>query len=289
MPTGEMSLVVWDVAHGACAMVQHQSPTTGPGRLAMIDSGCSDEWTPSNYIKYVLGRDVLDYLFITNADQDHMSDLDGLFKAGIRVETLHRNSTYTGAEFEAIKAQSGRPLTNDAKRYAALCASHVHPVSAPFNDYMGGITISAYRNDFRVFKNTNDLSLAVFVKFAGFKILFPGDLEKPGWRALLANPEFTAELNGLDILVASHHGRENGFCPEVFDYCQPSAVIISDKPIEHATQETVPDYRQVVTTAGVPVATTGKRRHVLTTRRDGWIQINVDANGYYKIATECHG
>src|SRR5205807_859845 len=108
-------------------------------------------------------------------------------------------------------------------------------------------------------------------KYAGVKILFPGDLEKPGWTAILRNPIFRAELQNLDFLVASHHGRESGFYPELFDYCRPDAVIISDKPIEHDTQQMVPDYRAVIG-RGVPVRTSNKRRHVLTTRRDGWIQ-----------------
>lgn len=72
-----MRVRVWDVDHGACAMVQYVDGDLG-GRLAMIDSGDSDSFSPSDYIKNDLGRTKLDYLFITNADQDHMSDLHGL-------------------------------------------------------------------------------------------------------------------------------------------------------------------------------------------------------------------
>jgi hypothetical protein len=34
--------------------------------------------------------------------------------------------------------------------------------------------------------------------------------EKEGWRQLLWNPAFVAELRGVNVFVASHHGRENG-------------------------------------------------------------------------------
>ncbi|MFV8668121.1 hypothetical protein ACNRC9_03735 [Ralstonia pseudosolanacearum] len=101
-----------------------------------------------------------------------------------------------------------------------------------------------------------------------------------------------SDLRGLgtvDILMASHHGRENGFCEEAFNFCRPQAVVISDKPIVHDTQRTVPDYRAVVRDAGVVVRTTMKRRHVLTTRRDGWIQFEVDDNGTFYVDTECQG
>jgi hypothetical protein len=71
---GEMVLRIWDVEHGACAML-HYLQNGVPGRLAMIDSGDTVDWSPSSYIRYELNRTTLDYLFITNADQDHMSDL----------------------------------------------------------------------------------------------------------------------------------------------------------------------------------------------------------------------
>ncbi|MEX2125985.1 MAG: hypothetical protein WD795_18995 [Woeseia sp.] len=52
---GEMRLVIWDVEHGACAMLQHVNGTYG-GKLAMIDSGCTNQWHPSTYIKHDLQR-----------------------------------------------------------------------------------------------------------------------------------------------------------------------------------------------------------------------------------------
>lgn len=290
-PQGEMRLTIWDVQHGACAMVQHVTQTLRGavgGRLAMIDSGSADDWWPSTYITRVLGRNRVDYLFITNADQDHMSDLAGLWDSQIDVPVLYRNPSYTGDQMRAIKRQSG-PLSRDAERYVTSCGSFNQPLVEPFDQYMGGITASLFWNPYPTFTDTNNLSLVIFIKFAGCRFLFPGDLEKPGWRALLRQREFLNELQYTDILVASHHGRESGFCPEVFDFCRPSAVVISDKPIEHETQKTVPDYRAVVSESGVIVRTTGRRRHILTTRRDGTINIIVGIDGKYFIDTEYQG
>lgn len=283
---GEMRLRIWDVQHGSCAMVQHVNGQYG-GRLAMIDSGSADDWRPSTYIRQALGRNRLDYLFITNADQDHMSDLRGLQDEGVYVDTLIRNPSYSGQQMQAIKALGG-PLSNDALWYVGACDTYSAPTDIPFNSNMGGIQMSSFYNSYPVFTNTNDLSLVVFIKYGNFKILFPGDLEKAGWRALLQRPDFRAELRGTDVLVVSHHGRENGYCRDIFDYFMPSAVVISDKPIEYETQQTVPDYRRVVREMGVRVRTTMKDRHVLTTRRDGWIQFTVD-NDNYCIDTEYSG
>lgn len=283
---GEMILRVWDVEHGACAMVQHAMGQYG-GKLAMIDSGSTDDWRPSDYIRHDLGRTKLDYLFITNADQDHMSDLQGLWDAGITVPVMFRNPSYTGEQMRQIKRQSG-PLSADAERYVSACSSFNQPIDEPFDLNMGGITATTFWNPYPTFTDTNNLSLVVFIKYSNFKILFPGDLEKAGWRALLQRPDFCAELRGTDVLVASHHGRESGYCADIFNYFTPSAVVISDKPIAHETQQTVPDYRRIVRSQGVRVSTTMKDRHVLTTRRDGWIQFNVN-NDTYTITTEYKG
>src|SRR3990172_8012895 len=85
----EFVLRVFDVEHGACAMM---SSPTGE-RIAMIDCGhnATTEWRPSTYIRHNLQRSRLDYLFVTNADQDHLSDLEGLWTYGVEVAVLHRN------------------------------------------------------------------------------------------------------------------------------------------------------------------------------------------------------
>ncbi|WP_235610739.1 ComEC/Rec2 family competence protein [Bordetella sp. H567] len=257
----------------------------------MIDSGCTPDWRPSDYIRGTLKRTNVDYLFITNADQDHMSDLAGLRRAGISVETLIRNPHPPADALRSIKQAGGTP-TDDIDEFLSMHGRYTAPVALPFNEGMGGITATYYFNRYPEFKTTNDLSLVVFLKYCGFSILFPGDLEVAGWRALLERPAFRADLGDVDVLVASHHGRENGYCAELFDYCSPRAIVMSDKAIHHDTQRMTQTYRQRVIDrhpAGVYVATTGKRRHVLTTRRDGWIQFDVDSAGAFTISTEYNG
>jgi hypothetical protein len=46
----------------------------------------------------------------------------------------------------------------------------------------------------------------------------------------------------------------------------------------------VPDYRNVISGNGVVVQGQAKRRHVPTTRRDGWIQFGVTATGFTVFA-----
>lgn len=283
--SGELVLGVFDVEHGACAIM---SSPTGE-RIAMIDSGhnATTGFRPSAFITQYMHRTRLDYLFITNADQDHISDLEGLWEHGIEVPTLHRNRSPDAAVLRIIK-EAGGDLTDDMERYLRIHAAYTYPIAMPFNKGMGGATCSAFCNAFPEFADTNNLSLAVFIKYAGFKILFPGDLEDTGWKKLLENPAFVGELADTNILVASHHGRSNGFCEGIFDYFTPQAVVISDKPIVHDTQAMVPDYRAVVSANGVVVANQSRRRHVLTTRRDGDIFFIVSSDNFRITTSNGH-
>jgi hypothetical protein len=55
------------------------------------------------------------------------------------------------------------------------------------------------------------------------------DIEREGWLEMLKLPSFQQCLREVNVFVASHHGRENGYCEEVFQYCTPDIVVISDR------------------------------------------------------------
>ncbi|SRR5712691_4852053 len=277
----ELVLRIFDVEHGACTILHAPS-----GKIAMIDCGHNDTtgWRPSTFIRDKMGRTKCEYLFVTNADRDHLSDLDGLRASGVHVEVLVRNGSPSAPALRILK-EAGGDLTNGVERFLQMHGSY-YGYAVPFNDAMGGVTCSTFCNTFPAFTETNNLSMATFIKYAGFKMLFPGDLEKAGWKGLLQDPAFVAELKYTDVLVASHHGRENGYCEEIFEQFTPQVVVISDKPIAHETQKTVPDYRAVVNPNGVPVTNQARRRHVLTTRRDGDIILQINSEGRFWITTD---
>ena len=84
---------------------------------------------------------------------------------------------------------------------------------------------------------------------------------------MLRNPAFVEAMGAVNVLVASHHGRENGCSGQLFSRTglNPAIVVISDSGIEHATQETVSWY--AARTQGIVL--NGQTRRVLTTRSDG--------------------
>lgn len=133
----------------------------------------------------------------------------------------------------------------------------------------GEISISHYWNEYPPFDDTNNLSLVTFVHGPEYSVIFPGDLERAGWRTLLTNADFRRELSRVGVFIASHHGRENGYCEAVFDYCRPQIVIISDEPMAYDTQEDC--YAQHA--SGISWNGGRETRRVLTTRCDGDIRI----------------
>lgn len=289
---GEMRITIRDVEHGACAFLWH----TDSPKLAMIDSGhnTTENWYPSEYLKNTLKRSTMDYLFITNADQDHLDDLNGLWEHDIKVSTLIRSTGISAEDLRKIKMETARNtgLGDDIERYLSIHKSYNGPVTEPFDQHMGGITFKSFWNSYPDEKTTNNLSMAVFFEFAGFKILFPGDLERSGWLRLLQRQAFRNELDTTTVLVASHHGRENGFCEEVFNQpelrrlWQPQCVVFSDKSSEHGTQEGMTQkYGNRCTDKGVTTKG-GHQRWVLTTRDDGWIHFTVKTDGTFDVLVE---
>lgn len=267
-----MLLEIFDVEHGACALI-----TTSNGKRAMIDCGHngSTGWRPSWML---LGRGIhfLDELIVSNYDEDHVSDFPNL-AAFVSIGTLLRNGAVSTSLLRTLKSEDGMD-----KGIETLCRyiDNVFTGGPPsvFDSDFGDTSFAFFRNSPGIppfgFDDENNLSLVTFVTCGAHRFIFPGDMEKAGWRELLKDPLFRVYLNGVTNFVASHHGRENGYLEEVMDLCPHiNAVIISDKKMGHQTQEMVPSYRK--NARGFLIS--GGERRVLTTRRDGYMYFDVNA------------
>jgi hypothetical protein len=136
----------------------------------------------------------------------------------------------------------------------------------------GAMTYSMFWNRYpHDFDDENNLSLVLFLHCYGLHMVFPGDLEAAGWRALLRNPDFVRELQQVNVFVASHHGRQSGCCEEVFREarCLPQIVVMSDAGIQYATQTTASWYGSRCR----GMVYDGQPRFVFTTRQDGRLLI----------------
>lgn len=261
-----MEIKIFDVSHGFCAYVIADNRN-----VMLFDCGHNSQtgFRPSNYLP-LSGCSAIERMFFLNYDEDHLSDLPGILEK-LPIAVFHRNRSISAGELRQLKKQAG-PIQPGMQALLGLIDNAGHNVSG--YDEFQGIEIETFCNSYPRFTDTNNLSLVVFLHCGGIHIVFPGDLEKAGWEDLLQNPVFQSHLSRVNIFIAPHHGRQSGYCTEVFDYCDPDIIVVSDESIKYGTQ--IIDYRKHA--KGIPW-NGGDTRYVLTTRKDGMITIS-DPPGY---------
>lgn len=271
-PTG-MEVHIFDVEHGNCAAV-----ITPSGKLMMIDCGHNDStgWRPSKWV--AARRQAVSCLTVTNFDEDHVTDLPNLCKvAQIEVWVMNWNVTPEWVRREkAMKGGMGSGVALAVERLAAM-----RSLSGVSCEWGQSCDVRWFYHPVTASADENYLSVVTFVHCRDVRLVFPGDLTTQGWRDFLNNPTFLAYLKATNIFVASHHGRKDGYCPEVFKYCTPAVVIVSDKSVQYDTQ--LVNYSQHA--SGITWNKTDKR-YCLTTRRDGKLTITqLPEGGFYITAT----
>ena len=218
------------------------------------------EYRPSQFLP-ASGVHTVHRMFITNYDEDHISDLPILRRA-VHINILHRNRSITPAKLRHLKEESG-PISPAMESLLSMHESYTCDVTDPpsFPNVHFETFCCTYPTEFR---DTNNLSCVTFLETPVSNFLIPGDVEKPAWQKLLKIPKFCDLLWRVSVFIASHHGRTSGYCREVFDYCSPAVVVFSDGPRLFATQEETDTYASHA--SGVNFD--GRRRRVLTTRND---------------------
>jgi len=252
-----MKFTIHDVGHGFCASLIHDN-----GNVMLWDCGHNEYNHPSVFLPNQ-GIYKIDRFFVTNYDEDHISDLPNL-RNKLTISVLHRNTSISKDQLRALKLQSG-PISPAMESMLQMIGSYTYGPPDPPPAFPDVNYRSFWNNYLTDFDDTNNISMVTFLNCNGLKIIIPGDIEKAGWEKLLKNYSFREELEGINIFVASHHGRESGYCKDVFNYCRPNVVVFSDSPIKHATQEMANTYSSHA--SGINF--NGEKRYVLSTRNDG--------------------
>jgi len=213
---------------------------------------------------------VITNLTITNMDEDHVSDLENVVTY-CPINSISTNWYLTPEYIRREKSRygMGRGITTAVSLMG-------HYTGPPLQTDWGGMIVRRFCHPTSKFTDLNSLSLVTFAQFGGINIVFPGDLTKQAWKEFLNDPVFVSYLMKTNIFIASHHGRDDGYCPDIFDYFTPAVIIVSDKSVQYGTQ--IVDYSSHA--AGITWNQTTSR-HVLTTRKDGWLSIETQDGGFY--------
>lgn len=257
-----MQLEIFDVEHGACALL-----TCDNGQRLMIDCGhnAKSGWRPGDMLRN-RGVSKLEMLAITNYDEDHVSGLPNLLEK-VDVDWLWRNKSVSADTLKKLKSEDGMGLGIEC--LAGMIQRFTGGGNTPAPEFPG-VERKVFYHEYPTFDDENNLSMVLYLKINGIGFLFPGDLETAGWEALLTkDAEFQKAVANTNVLIASHHGRENGICDDIFSQygCEPYWIVISDKGYMYDTQKTVSYYADKCKGG----AFGNDMRKVLTTRNDGTI------------------
>ena len=254
-----MKVTIHNVGHGLCISLIHDN-----GNVMLWDCGHSGRNQPSKFLSKA-GVRKIDALFITNFNEDHISDLPNLLHK-MHVRTMFQNDSISVKQLQRLTMQQSGEISVAMKCMLDMmqtCAeSDADSPSVPEVSYK--LFYNEYYYDFQ---DKNNISLVTFLKCKGKCFMIPGDLEFSGWEHLLTKSSFRNELQNVNIFVASHNGRGIGYYPGVFNFCNPDVIICSDSDTRYATPEMISIYKH----HAKGILFKSKRRYVLSTHKDGTV------------------
>ena len=231
------------VGKGNMTLVQFSN-----GFNMLVDCRQSSEWpAPLPYLKSKIRS--LDMVVITHPHQDHLTGLQEVcewFEPGL----LWHNGRYFRPD----------PVYDDWKYYERLRkgqVSYCEPVKVVegYSATVGNSTIYVAGPKVPNLQGTpddeNSNGIILAIATGRTKVVLTGDTEKEQWDATNLKP-----LADASILLASHHGRQDGFSEDALNIIKPQRIVISDgKPAE---TDATAKYQRFA-----PVSTTRKRSVVV--------------------------
>jgi len=268
-----MKIEIFDVEHGACALI-----TADNYSRIMIDCGhnATTGWRPGSYLRSI-GVTYLENLVITNYDEDHVSGICDLFDR-VTVGWITRNTSVTPDHIRWLKTQDGMGPGIDRLIYELT--QNFLPAGSPratAPHQFSGVAEKYFHHTPQEFQDENNLSLLAKFTCNGTNIMFTGDMERAGWLKMIPTPGFIGALQNIDVFIAPHHGRLSGWCEDLFWYFTPTFTVVSDKSMEHTTQETR-DLYAAKTRGGIFNGEAGRK--FVTTRSDGDLIITPGTGDY---------
>src|SRR5687767_14874013 len=117
-----MEFSLFNVGHGSCAFLLGDRDSAGSANVALFDCGHDEEtgFRPSTFLRS-RNISVLEHLFISHYDQDHLSDLPTLRheQSGLEILSLWRNRSLSPDDIVALKRLAG-PLELGVEAVVAM-------------------------------------------------------------------------------------------------------------------------------------------------------------------------
>ena len=268
-----LRVICWNVEHGNAAYI-----STPLGKHIALDLGSSSYFSPLQFLKESFNVQRLDEVIISHPHADHISDISNFDILSPRV--LSRAKHLTEEEIRKANRTEDKAIID---KYIEIHNKYSVPVKEEDNPELaennGGVSFHTFKDTSTSRDNINNHSLVMVIEYLGYKVLLPGDIEPAAWRSLLKDQSFISAISGVDILIASHHGRESGFCSDIFQYFTPKLNVISDGRFVDASATS----RYSEKASGWTIhhrdnSKQSEKRKCITTRNDGHIDIEIGKN-----------
>ncbi|MEY8318324.1 DNA internalization-related competence protein ComEC/Rec2 [Oscillospiraceae bacterium 50-58] len=205
---GDMGVTVLDVGQGQSVLVRS-------GYLVLVDCGGDSRDDPgdvaANYLQSV-GRNDIELLVVTHYHADHANGIPQLLRrigvGEIALPDVEEDSPLR-AEIIAAAGEKGIPVRfiREEERFHLTREGDTVTVLPPMAEE----------------GTANELGLTVLVSHKTLDVLITGDMETEGERRLVE----TADLPGVEVLVAGHHGSNTSNTRELLETVRPELALIS--------------------------------------------------------------
>lgn len=276
-----LDIKIFHVDHGFSAVIDRHNYHTILFDVGSSARSDSDAW------KYIAKRHYpkIDCLIVPGYVQEHLNGipelLEHLSEQGIIVNQVIANPTLDIDSFPYLQE-----VYTWAKNPLVIAVKH-HPECQRISQsiVIDDVDFTFFWNSQSTCRDLRDLSLVTFLVYEDINMILPSDLKTEGWQTLLKCDEFCERLKQVNIFVASNHGREDGYCPEVFDYCRPDIVIVSNEENRRISSAMLERYK--IHAKGAPHGVCDRK--VLTTHDNGTITVSKCLDRLRRVTSEPQG
>jgi len=294
-----MKIIIFDVGNAACSvisspneyglMIDCGSHSEKENPIDLLKSGAIKKWLGlKDYVTQNRESFKLGLLHVTHPDDDHVRNAKRI-KEEFAPYLLYRR------KFEEFP--DADKINDDYKKKIDLVYRGNNPETIDWGFEINKtfkIPMDILKNNEELNKKLcNNSSILRYIKYNGIKILFSGDLEKEGWEWLTKNDQdfINTMKNGLDILIAPHHGHKSGFPTSLFDLTGNIKISILSKASESENENTDVSSQYSQYSIGIPYLNLNDEQFyfansTLTTRSNGGIYIKIGQTGSITIITQ---
>jgi beta-lactamase superfamily II metal-dependent hydrolase len=295
-----LECIVFNVEHGFCAFIK--SPNDYG---LLIDCGSSENFSPIKWIKEHYNKGIGNIIYfkgtrvarciITHLHIDHFSDV-GAFEVfdakpkRLEPKRLTRDKKALSILDRKIATEKNTEVKEVIEKFMRFQKQYTEPAEDEIDwgfDFFewrqisleAARDVSANNDD----KFLNNRSYIVSIGYAGYKILFPGDIEVEGWRKAMEDSKFKGLFKNTDFFITSHHGHKTGFTSEILGHTGiPFLYIVSAKSGDEniSTSYSKSDYSKGFMIKGDRV-----NSRMISTRERGSIKITISPGEHPEIST----